>query len=418
MADQVKLTEDIVKATLPGERERFLWDSETAGFGLRVWPSGRKAFVVQYRMHGGRGGKQRRYTLGTYPTLKVNAARKAAGDIAANARLGTDVAVARNQARTAETVNDLVDLWLDEAAHMNRRTGATRTDANVAGERGRIDAHVRPLLGKKRLVELERKTIERFRDSVARGETRKTAKTKLRGRAVVRGGTGTATRTVRMLSSVFAFAVDRGLMKDNPCKGVRLTPTKAMERFLTGAELQRLGVAIADAEAAGVHPAGLNIIRMLALTGARKTEIAALTWSAVDFDRECLRLAKSKTGAKVIPLAPPALAILADIERTKGVEWVFPASRGKNYFVNVGKVWEGVRARAGLDDVRLHDLRHTFASFGASGGFGLPVIGALLGHRQPATTARYAHLADDPLRRAAARIGGDIGAAMERKAAG
>ncbi len=416
MATRLKLTKDSVGEIQAADAEQFIWDTDQPGFGMRVWPSGRMAYIAQYRLHGGRGGRQRRVTVGKHPEMDPGDARKLARKIIAKATLGTDAAAERDKARKADTVSDLVDVWLEEAAHISRRTGESRTATNVAGERGRIDAHVRPQLGKRRLMELQRRDIERFRDAVARGATRRTTKTKLRGRAVVRGGAGTAARTVRMLSSIFAFAIDLGLMPENPCKGVRLNPTKAMERFLSGEELQRLGVALAGAEAAGVHSGGLNIIRLLALTGARKTEIAALEWSSVDFERECLRLKTSKTGAKVIQLAPPALTILTDIERQKGSDYVFPAARGKGHFDNVGKVWVRVRERAGLDDVRLHDLRHTFASFGATGGFGLPVIGALLGHRQAATTARYAHLADDPLRRAAARIGGEIGAAMAQRA--
>ena len=412
MAERAKLTKPVVKGADAGSAERFIWDTELPGFGLRVWPSGRRAFVVQYRVHGGRGGRQRRITLGTYPTLSVEDARDAAGDALAKARLGKDAATEREQARSAETVAELVGLWKSEAAHLNRRTGAVRSAYSLAGELGRIDAHVIPLLGKKRLGELGRADVERFRDAVARGATKGERKTKPRGRARVRGGTGTATRTVRLLSSIFAFGVDRDLLPNNPCQGVRLTPVKALNRFLSGAELERLGRALAVAADEGAHPHGLNIIRLLALTGARKSEIAGLRWSEVDFDHGCLRLAKSKTGAKVIPLAPAALAILEGLDPQAGSEWVFAASRGAGHFVNVGKTWDGVRDRAGLAGVRLHDLRHTFASFGAAGGFGLPVIGALLGHKQPATTARYAHLADDPLRRAAARIGDEIGAAM------
>lgn len=413
MAERVQLTADTVTDAEAGEKDRFIWDSKLAGFGLRVWPSGRRTFVVQYRVHGGRGGRQRRVTLGTFPTLLVTEARKAAREALAKARLGTDTADERDNARTAETVGDLVELWLAEGAHINRRNGAVRSAVSLAGERGRVDAHVRPLLWSKRLVDLTRADIERFRDAVARGATRGERKTKLRGAARVRGGTGTATRTVRMLSSIFAFGVDRRLLVENPCRGVRLKPVREMNRFLSGAELQRVGLALEDAAAAGAHPHGLNIIRLLALTGARKSEIAGLRWGDVDFDHECLRLAKSKTGAKVIQLAPAALAVLDGLDHQKGVDWVFPASRGKGHFVNVGKTWAAVRALAGLSDVRLHDLRHTFASFGAAGGLGLPVIGALLGHRQAATTQRYAHLADDPLKRAAARIGGEIGAALE-----
>lgn len=412
MAETVRLTKRSVDALAAPERETFVWDAELPGFGLRLWPSGKRVFVVQYRVGGGRGGRQRRLTIGATPPLTVEQARKKAGDVLAGARLGDDEALVRDKAREADTVADLADLWLAEAAHLNRRTGAVRNERSVAGERGRIDAHVRPLLGAVRLADLTRADIERFRDRIARGETKGERKTKPRGTARVRGGSGTATRTVRLLSSIFAFAVDRRLIPANPVAGVRLTPPKAMNRFLSGEELRRLGEALAVAGEAGAHPHGLAIIRLLALTGARRGEVEQLQWAHVDVERGMLRLPTSKTGAKVIPLAPAAQAVLADLPRHAS-PFVFPALRGgEGHYTGVGKVWEDVRARAGLGDVRLHDLRHTFASFGAGGGFGLPVIGAILGHRQPSTTARYAHLADDPLKHAVGRIGGAVADAM------
>jgi len=415
--ERVRLTKTLVERSGKPGAETWIWDSDLPGFGLRVWPSGKRSFVAQYRVGGGRGGRQRRLTLGTYPTLTVEKARKAAGDALATAQLGGDAAKARDDARIADTVSDLCDLWLAEAAHLNRRTGAVRSAKNVAGERGRIDSHVRPLIGNKRLKELNRADIERFRDQVARGATKGQRATRVRGLARVRGGTGTAKRTVTLLSSVLGFGCDRGLIADNPVRGIRHAPGRVMQRFLSPDELGRLGAALEAMEGEGANPSALTIIRMLALTGARRGEISGLRWREVDFQRGLIRLEASKTGAKVFPLAPPALVILEALPRTAGSEFVFPAASGDSHFQGLGKVWTEARERAGLADVRLHDLRHTFASFGAAGGFGLPVIGALLGHRQAATTARYAHLADDPLKHAAGRIGGEIGAAMQRRVA-
>ncbi len=184
-----------------------------------------------------------------------------------------------------------------------------------------------------------------------------------------------------------------------------------MNRFLNGEELKRLGEALTAAEQAGAHPYGVAIIRLLTLTGARRGEVSTLRWREVDFDRSMLRLERSKTGAKIIPISAGALAILSGVGRTES-EFVFSSSSRSSAYQGVGKVWTDVRKRAELEEVRLHDLRHTFASIGAGGGFGLPVIGAILGHHQPATTARYAHLADDPLRTAVDRISGSISAAM------
>lgn len=409
-----KITKRSVDAAQPGDVERFLWDTELAGFGLRVWPSGRKTFVAQFRVSGGRNGRGRRMTVGTYPTLTVDEARVQARSYLARAMLGDDPAKDRDRARAAETVNDLVDLWLKEAAHRNRRTGAERSPSSVNDEKGRIEAHVRPLIGGRRLIELGRSDVEKFRDQVTRGDSKGDRRTKSRGVARVRGGNGAATRTVRLLSSIFAFGVDQGLLLDNPVRGVRLTPGKPKNRFLSEVELQRLGLTLATMEQEGCHPFPVAVIRLLALTGARRNEITALKWSEVDFDNSMLRLRTSKTGAKTIPLAPPAKEILIGLPRMEGASFLFPAASGGGHIQNVGRVWSTIRGRADLKDVRLHDLRHTFASFGAARGFGLPVIGALLGHHQMSTTQRYAHLADDPVRAAADRIGGTIAAAMSR----
>ena len=410
-----RLTKRIVDAAAPAEKEVFLWDGELSGFGLRLWPSGRRAFIAQFRVGGGRGGKGRRFTIGTYPTLTVDEARSRAREILAMAQLGTDATLEKAAARAAQTVADLTDVWLAEAAHLNRRTGALRSARSVDGERGRINAHIRPLLGAHRLTELTRADIERFRDSVARGSTRREEVTKLRGRARVRGGAGTATRTVRLLSSILAFAVDRKMIAENPTRGVRLAPGRTMNRFLSPEELGRLGRALADLEAEGSGGAGVMIIRLLALTGARRSEIASLRWTEVDLHRSMLRLEESKTGAKIILLAPPAQVLLSEINALSGSLYVFPARSGGGHFQGVGKVWSEAKERASLEGVRLHDLRHTFASFGASGNFGLPVIGALLGHRQAATTQRYAHLADDPVRLAAGKIAGEIDTALSAR---
>ena len=156
----------------------------------------------------------------------------------------------------------------------------------------------------------------------------------------------------------------------------------------------------------------MAIIRLLALTGARRNEIESLKWSEVELVRNILRLEDSKTGAKVIPLAPAAKSILAEAPHIEGSPYVFPAASGEGHYQGIGKVWRAVRKAAKLEDVRLHDLRHTFASYGAAGGLSLPIIGKLLGHSQAATTQRYAHLADDPVQQAANQIGDTIAAAM------
>ena len=190
---------------------------------------------------------------------------------------------------------------------------------------------------------------------------------------------------------------------------------KKGERFLSAKELATLGETLRAFEAKAANRSALSIIRLLTFTGARKSEIAALKWNEVDLERSCLRLSNSKTGAKVIPLGPPALAILSELTAIEGSPYVFPAEAGGGAFQGTEKIWRKVRDTAKLKDVRIHDLRHSFASVGLAGGDALPIIGKLLGHSDVKTTARYAHLADDPVKAAASRISGAIAATMAGK---
>jgi integrase len=444
--ERQKLTKTICDDARTNKGRFILWDSELRGFGLRVTAAGVKTFVIRYRVGGGRTGVERMYTLGRYgPHYPAETARKHARTALAEVVGGGDPQGGRAEKRAEMTVEDLCDLYLKEGC-------ATKKVSTLKTDRSRIERHIKPLLGRKRLSNVKRADVERFLSDVADGKTAVTEKTKVRGKAVVTGGKGAATRTLGLLGAVLGFAVDRGLLASNPVRGVRRFADRKMDRFLSPAEVSRLGVALESLESEGAHPYGLAIVRLLALTGARKSEIAGLRWSEVDLDRGALRLADSKTGEKTISLSPGAVSILATIERHADIPFVFPATkaertkargkqaptiepekavvgRGKGatartlglsargHYQGVAKVWEEARKRAELTDVRLHDLRHTFASFGAAGGFGLPVIGALLGHRHSATTARYAHLSDDPLRRANDWIGGEIGAALDRKVA-
>jgi integrase len=214
------------------------------------------------------------------------------------------------------------------------------------------------------------------------------------------------------MATLLSFAVKRGMRSDNPAFGIKKAPTRKLTRFLSAVEIGRLTAALGAEVTQSGNPFPAAAIKLLLLTGCRRGEIMSLYWQHIDTEHACLRLPDSKTREKIVYLNAPALELLAQLPVIAGNPYVIAATRGERPSGDLDRVWFRVRAAAGLKDVRLHDLRHSFASIGAAGGHGLPVIGALLGHRRTATTQRYAHLADDPLRQANDAIGARIAAAM------
>jgi integrase len=284
----------------------------------------------------------------------------------------------------------------------------TKKQSTIDTDKGRIERHIKPLLGKRKIDQITRADVKRFMNDVASGKTALDVKTKKFGRAIVSGGEGTATRTVGLLGGIFSFAIDAGLLESNPAHGVKRFKDKRGERFLNAEELKSLGDALVEAEEKGLNLYGIQIIRLLILTGARKGEIEKLKWSEVDFNNGYLRLEDSKTGQKAFPLNAPALEVVSTIPRVKNSRFVFPAETGSNHYQGTPKVWRKVRTMAHLEDVRLHDLRHSFASVAVSGGASLPLVGALLGHADAATTQRYAHFHNDPVKAASEKVAGEI----------
>jgi integrase len=220
------------------------------------------------------------------------------------------------------------------------------------------------------------------------------------------------------MSAIFSFAAGRGLRPDNPALRVKRFPGQKKERFLSPAELSRLGDALLAAEQNDANSSAINAIRLLALTGCRKTEILGLRWNYIDWEHSCLRLPDSKSGAKVVPLGAAPLEILSSLPRLAGNPYVLPSSKSDGHFVGLQKFWERIRDEARLPGVRLHDLRHGFASVAVSGGDSLFLVGKVLGHRHARTTDRYAHLADDSVRAVANRTARAIAVAMNGRAGG
>ena len=412
--ERVRITKRVLESTVATSGDRTVWDSELVGFGVRVRASGRKAYVVQHRLGKGRAARQRKFTLGTFPELTPDQARADARQLIA--RLHREPEAFETESKRADvtkttTVRDLADRWYRTDGRFSRIKGPTygqlRKPENMAIDWCRIERHVLPLIGDRAVAELNRRDIQKLHDDIAAGVTAGPGKAKGRGCRTVTGGPGTAAKTVQILSTILSFAVREEVIESNPAFGIRKAPTRKLNRFLSKLEIDALREALRDDEDRVSPNHGVAVIRLLLLTGCRKGEIEGLRWREVDLRGGYLRFEATKTGARAMPLSQPAVDVLSALPRSRN-EWVFPASRGDGPFVGTKATWRRVAPAAGLSDVRLHDLRHTFASIGAAEGLSLPMIGALLGHRQPSTTARYAHLTDVPVRQAAALVAGRI----------
>lgn len=406
----ISISNSSLKSIAAGNRDQFYWDTELKGFGIKVSPKGTKTYFVQYRL-GGRGTPTRRVSIGRHgspwtPQEARKEARKILGDVAH----GKDPAVDKSNLRRQMTVSELCDVYLEkcEAGTIVTKFGTRKKASTISTDKGRIERHIKPLLGNRKIGTLCKKDVRNFLEDVAQGKTATDEKTTKRGRSIVTGGKGTATRTLGLLGGILSYAVEQGLLETNPAHGLVRYKDEKRERFLSREEFARLGQVLALAEAEGENPSAIATIKLLLLTGCRKSEILSLKWSQIDFERALLRLSDTKTGGRVVPLGATSLEILSSLPRYEGTEYVFPASRGNGHYVGLPRVWEGIRIKAKLNDVRLHDLRHTFASVGADGGQSLYVVGKLLGHKSSETTQRYAHLSDNPLRTAISSIDSNI----------
>ncbi len=371
-----KLTKRRVDAIVAGPRPREVWDDELKGFGVRVHPTGRKVFIVMTRVQG----RQVRVTIGQHGPFTVAGARARAVEIIAKARAGEDPSPRRSGAREAVTVRALCRRFLDDyvSVHCKPRTFDDYSHS--------VNSFILPKLGAFRVNDVRRDHVAALHQDM-------------------RATPYQANRTLAVLSKMFNLAELWEIRPDgsNPCRHVKRYKERRRERFLSDAEYVRLGEALRDAERSEM-PSAVAAIRLLMLTGCRLSEILTLRWDYVDMEAGQLCLADSKSGAKIVHLGEPALAVLRGIERAEGNPWVIVGRRRGRHLADLQNAWRRIRAEAGLDDVRIHDLRHSFASGGLLVGEGLPMIGKLLGHTQVQTTARYAHLAADPVKAAANRI--------------
>jgi integrase len=381
-----KLTLRTIEASKPAAVRFTIWDSEVRGFGLRMTPKGERTYVVRYRARG----RLRWYTIGRHGSpWTPDEARRDALRVLGRVAEGDDPAASKQADRDSESLSEFAMRYIDEQA---RTKNKPRT---VTDYKDLLERLIIPNLGAIKVTNLVRSDVARWHHGQ-------------RDRPI------SANRALAFLSKLMNTAEKLGLRPDgsNPCRHVDRFPERSRERFLSHDEFEHLGSALFALEGEGKILASAGAaIRLLVLTGCRLSEILGLRWEHVDFDHACLRLPDSKTGAKIVSLGAPALAILTAIPKLES-GWVIPGWKLGAPLVNLHVPWAKVRKRAGIADVRLHDLRHSFAAVGASAGLGLPIIGRLLGHTQAATTQRYAHVSTDPVKRAADRIAHTIDAAM------
>lgn len=431
MPNITKRFTDAAKTPVTGDA--VFWDGghrqAVKGFGLRVKASGVKSFVIQYR---NAHGVSRRLTLGQYGTVTPDQARVSAkGLLGEVATKNADPVADKRAHNKAVTVDELCDEYLEANKGLIK-------PSTLAMDRSRIDCHVKPLLGSKRVVSLTHADIERFQADVANGKTARKPTKRRNGRGgLARGGPMVASRTVGMLATILQRAVKSGARTDNPARGVKRPKDKARKPPFSFEAVANLGVALRDAAADGENPKGLLAIKTLLLTGCRRMEVLALRKSEIDFAARCFRFEDTKSGPQVRPIGEPALTLLAPIAKS-AQHFLFPSDldadpKTPKHFVGLPDVWERVKVIAKekevakrkaekpgkdtgestFDGVSLHGLRHWFASAAAEMNFSELTIAGLLGHRVKGITARYATAPDSALLAAADRVSARLAAALD-----
>ncbi|WP_196805694.1 site-specific integrase [Sphingobium xenophagum] len=380
----VKITKRAVDAAAPADKEFFLWDDELKGFGLRIYPTGRKMYLAQFRA----GGRLRRVNIGLHGALTPDQARTEAMKHLSEVRLGGDPASVRDRKKASPTMKEFGQRFLDEhvAIHCKATTQAEYKRS--------VELFINPKLGSHRLIDVTRADIVALHASMKDKPYQ-------------------ANRTLGVLSVMFTIANDWEVLTDgtNPCWKVKRYKEVKRERYLTEDELARLGQVLRDATS---EPEAVNCIRLLLLTGCRLGEIQTLKWEYVDRKAGVLRLPDSKTGAKLVPVGDSVFEVLDGIKKIDKNPYVITGYVEGRHLTDMQHPWRRIRKRARLEDVRIHDLRHSFASDALELGEDLTMIGKLLGHTQVQTTARYAHLKTAPVRTAANSVSAAIAMALTK----
>jgi len=382
-----KITKRLVEAAKVREKDYIICDSELQGFAVRVLPSGKRSYIVQYRV----GKRYRRMSLGLHGVLTTEKARTKAFGMLAAVKDGADPAGDRQLARNALTVEELVERFEEEHVAVRLKPQTARDYRRI------IHRYILPTLGKLAIADVTRADVARLHHDLRHIPYQ-------------------ANRCLAVLSKMFNLAEMWGLRIDraNPTRHLKKYRERGRERYLSPAELAGLGQVLQRSERERLERrSAIVAIRLLIFTGCRLSEIMKLRWEHVDLEGHCLRLPDSKTGARVVHIGAPVRDVLSKIERLPHNPWVITGRKAGSHLTDLQHPWRRIRERAGLADVRIHDLRHSFASGAVALGESLPMIGKLLGHTQVQTTARYAHLAADPVKAAAERVSTNIAALLD-----
>jgi integrase len=415
------ITKRFVDAAMPkpGAAETVYFDDKLSGFGIRVKSSGIKSYLIQYR---NRRGESRRLTLGQHGKMTAEAARRQAKIKLGTVEEGADPVRDLQEARGAITIKELCEHYLAAAEKgliLGKRK-RPKKGSTIDIDRGRIQRHIVPLLGKKAVQEIMPADVTRFMRDITSGKTAADIKTKKRGRAIVKGGAGTAARTVGLLGGIFTYAVSEGIRSDNPVRGVRRPAGNKRSRRLTLDDYAKLGEALAEAEAAKENPAAIAGVKLLALTGARRGEISKLKKTEIDRRNQALALADSKEAESIRPLSQAALKVLdslPDALKDAGSKYILPGDDGKRPYGGMPKaITRIMKRKPELAGVTAHTLRHSFGSIADDLGYTETTVAAMLGHAKGTVTAGYIHKLDAALIAAADRVGERIETAMAGKA--
>lgn len=411
-----KLTKSIIDKSEPRERQYTVWCSELKGFGVFVLPSGTRTYFVDYR---NANNVRRRMKLGRHGAITAEQARTLAIQALAEASKGNDPLEDRNSARKAISVKELCELYIAEleAGRILGKDGRPKKASTKITDLGRINRHIIPLLGRKPVTHVTKADVTAMMKDIMAGKTRTSEKTKkLRGKSIVRGGLGAASRTVGLLGGIFTYARDElGIIEVNPAHGVRKPKDVVRKRRLNEEEYRTLGRILAKAAEDERYARTVDIIRLIAMSGCRRGEIIEVRKAEIDTVGSAFRFEDTKEGQSVRPMGLPIVEYFDERDMDDSDSpYVFPGERNPDGpFGSFPRHWEKIFAATELADVTAHVLRHSFASIANDLGFTEITIAALLGHASGSITSRYVHTLDAALVMAADTVSGYIQALLD-----